>query len=121
MTLTIELPEALAEFVRAESLARHCSAGEAALELLGERHAGFDVGDLEASLAIPTPGERIPLTQEYIEELKDVSLISGTLGVALAIWLTQPGKDFSSPQLPLMFLLLRLKLQSKMQRIIDAK
>ena len=67
MTLTIELPEPLAEFVRAESLIRRCSAGEAALELLGERQAWFDMDDLEASLANPTPGERIPLNREYID------------------------------------------------------
>ena len=70
MTLNIELPEALADFVRAESLARHCSADEAALQLLGERHAGIDVDELESSLSNPTPGEPIPLTRALIEEVK---------------------------------------------------
>ena len=70
MTLTIELPEALAELVRAESLARHCSEGDAAVALLGERLLPINLDELEKSLLDPMPGEPIPLTRGLIEDVK---------------------------------------------------
>ncbi len=71
MTLTIELPEALAELVRAHGETRSLTDAEAVQDLLRERFMPIDMDEVEASLLDPAPGEPIPLTREYIEELKE--------------------------------------------------